>query len=127
MAYATVEQYRDFTKDQTTVDDYVTAALEEASELIDELAAGALYDTGEDGLPTDADVIDLFMRAACAQAQYLIVLDDPTGAKATYTSVSVGSVSYSRAGTVNRGLRYAPRAITLLRNADVLPTFTIRW
>jgi hypothetical protein len=127
-AYAMADDYREWSGDQATDSGQLTIVLNRASEVVDEMAAGALYDTDGQGMPTAADVIDVFMRATCAQAQFMLELDDLTGAKATFSSVSVGSVSYARSGNgPGKGARYAPHAVTILTNADVLPSFTIRW
>ncbi|WP_066360267.1 hypothetical protein [Herbidospora mongoliensis] len=58
----------------------------------------AVYDVDDDGLPTAAKVITALMEATCAQVEWWIEHgDDGTGAGADYTSVTAGSISYSRA------------------------------
>jgi hypothetical protein len=121
--YATLEQYRTETRDAVASDAAVEDMLPRASLRLDELLVGALYPTDEDGMPTDADTVNVFMRATCAQAQFMLVQDDPTGAKSAYQNVSVGSVSYSRAqGSQGVGVdRFAPEAVSILHVEGVLP------
>lgn len=127
--YATPEQYRTETGDVTSSDDQVQAILPRASLRLDEILVGVIYDTDTDGMPTDTGTAEVFMRATCAQAQFMLVQDDPTGAKHGFTNVSVGSVSYSRAPE-SAGVgadRYAPDAVSILHVEGVLPVNTLSY
>jgi hypothetical protein len=121
--YATLEQYRDQPGGSAYADDKVTDMLPRASLRLDELIVGAFYDTDTDGQPTDALTAEVFMRATCAQAQFMLVQDDPTGAKGAFQNVSVGGVSYSRAQE-STGVgkdRFAPEMVSILRTEGILP------
>lgn len=121
--YATLADYRGYTGDQSTPDLRVTALLGRASSgPIDRALIGAVYATDPQGYPTDAGLMDVVMKATCEQALFMVDLDDDTGAKARFTSVTVGNVSFQRApntaGTTRIPL--APMAMDLLQVAGVL-------
>jgi hypothetical protein len=121
--YATVQQYRDVTKDEATPDDRVEMWLQLASEALDIALIGAIYKVDADEMPTDPKVAGVFVRACCRQAQYEIANNDPAQVKDQYTSSSVGGVSYGRAASATgRALPpLAPRALAILQVAGVLP------
>lgn len=120
--YATVAQYRAQTQDLNTPDSRVLVNLQRASEDIDLHTIGAVYAVNANGMPTDAMVIDAFMRACCAQCQFLLADNDPTGVKRQYTSTSIGGVSQARAAAVTALPMppLAPRAASILHVAGVL-------
>lgn len=122
--YATVAQYRTVTKDQATPDAIVQTWLELASETLDVVLVGAVYATDDDSMPTDAIVIDAFMRACCRQAEFEAANNDPALVKDQYTSTNVGGVGLTRApSATHRALPpLAPRAAAILRVAGVLPS-----
>ncbi|WP_242890795.1 hypothetical protein [Actinomadura litoris] len=100
--------------------------LQQASEDIDELLIGAVYDVDDNHLPTDSRVTDAIKRATCAQAHYIRESGDETGAKAQITSVNVGSIGYSRNRLISESKartssKYAGRALTILRTERLLP------
>ena len=121
--YATLQQYRDETRDSATPDAKVEDKLPRASLRLDELLIGAFYDTDDTGAPTDELTAEVFMRATCAQAQFMVARDDDTGAKGGMQNVSVGGVSYSRAqeSTGVGADRFAPEAVSILRTEGILP------
>lgn len=101
-----------------------------ASGTVDRIALGAVYDVDSEELPTLAKVRDAFMRAACEQALFMAETGDTTGAKARYTSASIGSVAWSRAGDAPSALgqvEFAPQAVTILRNEGLAPTYLSTW
>lgn len=124
MAYATVG-YFEIYLDGEPLPPYPERLLDRASELIDEMLIGAIYETDADGEPTDPADIDTLKKATCAQAQYMAALGDETGALAQFTSASAGAVSFGRAigstGKATAASRYAPQAVTVLRTAGFLP------
>jgi hypothetical protein len=120
--YATVAQYRAETEDQITPEMLVRKWLRKASKVIDHATIGAVYAHTPNGMPTDGIVIQAFMQATCAQAEFMIADNDPTGVKRQYQSTSMGGVSLTRAqGTT--GLVFpplAPEAAMILHTAGVL-------
>lgn len=129
--FATVDQYRTRTGDQSTSDADVELLLVRASADVDELLIGAIFATDDAGMPTDTDLLDVLMRATCAQAEYVAVLDDPTGALGQYQSLTVGGISRTLAGAGGKGSsgpeRFGPRTVSILRTAGLLPSYAIRW
>jgi hypothetical protein len=121
--YASVAQYRAWSGDQWPPDERMTVLLQRASEDLDGNLVGAVYPVNQNGMPTDAMVIDVFMRACCAQAQFLAADNDITGVKRQYSSTSMGGVSLTRvaAMTATPFPPLAPRAASILRTAGVLP------
>lgn len=103
----------------------VTADIEDrlaiASRDIDWLVMTAVYDTDEDGAPTDEDVAETLRDATIAQASWGI---DPSAGLAAgdlpagFTSVSLGSASMTKAKAapevVIGGIAYNPRVLMIL-------------
>lgn len=92
---------------------------------IDELLKTAVYDVDVNGMPTDAAAIAACKAACCEQAEWMVGTGDVDGLGLVdaYTSVSIGSVSLSRAqGGASGGstLRYAPNAVSVLERAGLL-------
>jgi len=120
--YATVAQYRNETGDQATPVSRVEVMLRKATRVIDHHTMGAVYEHTPNGMPSAAVVIQAFMQATCAQAEFMIADNDPTGVKRQYTSTSMGGVSLTRApGTT--GMPFpplAPEAAMILHTAGVL-------
>jgi hypothetical protein len=122
--YASIAQYRAWSRDQFTPDDLVAMYLQRATEDLDIALVAAVYPTNDNGMPTDAMVIDCFARATCAQVQFLIADNDPAGIKRQYSSTSMGGVSQTRvaAMTAMPMPPLAPRAAAILHTAGVLPS-----
>jgi hypothetical protein len=114
--YATVAQYQAFTGDTATPAARITALLRAASEVIDGALVGAVYPTDADSMPTVPAHIDLFQRATCAQAEFMLADGDPTGVKSQYSSVSFAGMSSTRSQAAQgRALiPLAPRAAQIL-------------
>lgn len=125
--YATLGAYRAWSGDTITPDLLVSVNLRRASEDIDNALIGAVYAVNGNGMPTDAMVIDAISRAACAQCQYLLADNDPTGVKKQYTSTNVGGVTTTRAkSTVAPQFPLlGPRAAQILHTVGVLPSATL--
>lgn len=84
-------------------------ALAAASREVDGMLLCAVYDVDADGYPTDPDHIVALRDATCAQADYAAGQGDPYGVGSDrITSVSLGSLSYSRAAPP-AGQTAAPR------------------
>lgn len=123
--YATLDQLIDYLEPDPPPAN-AERLLRRASERLDELLVGAVYDVDDNDLPVDDDVADALMRATCAQVQYMADGQDETGGKAAFTSVSVGGVSYSRnvsaGGSALQSLpRHAPQAVGILQVEGLLP------
>lgn len=125
--YATVAQYRAWSGDQITPDALVSVRLQRASEDIDNALIAAVYAVNANGMPTDPMVINAFMRACCAQCQFLMADNDDAGVKRQYSSTSMGGVSQSRipSATGNALPPLAPRAAQILHTAGVLPSASL--
>lgn len=119
MVYATEADLQDYLRRMPPDDaEYL---LDLASEDVDDLLVGALYDVDDEGRPTRPQDIKAIKRATCAQAIFLSEGKDPTGAMAGFSSVSVGSVAYTRSSRSDAPGRYSSRAISVLRTAGLLP------
>lgn len=121
--YATAAQYQAWSGDTSTPEQTVTVTLMRASEDIDCYLIGAVYQVNANGMPLDAMVIDAFMRAACAQCQFLLADNDVSGVKRQYISTAVAGVSTTRAPamTATEFPPLASRAASILHTAGVLP------
>ncbi|MEO3860872.1 hypothetical protein [Acrocarpospora sp. B8E8] len=101
--------------------------LERASRLVEEKLLCAIYDTDDDGLPTDAAVADAMMRATVEQvAAWSPIGEDGTGVTDHYGSVKLGSASLSRgsgsSGGSDKGSvaeELAPQALMILQQAGL--------
>lgn len=127
--YATRADYEDFTDGDHAEEseDVVNAKLRRASIVIDGLTRRSVYDTDEDGYPTDPDVSEAFKEATCAQMAWFDATDDITGAESQDGTVSILSVTLGARGrTTGNGApeagasRIAPEAIEILRTAGLL-------
>lgn len=120
--YATFAQYQAWSGDRVTPQSRVTPMLQRASEDLDGNLVGAVYPVNAAGMPTDPFVINVFMRACCAQCQFLLAGNDPAGIKPLYQSTSMGGVSQTRAaGTTGYALPpLGPRAWQILHTHGAL-------
>jgi hypothetical protein len=120
--YATVEEFTAYL-DPDPVPANASRLLKSASRRLDGMLIGAVYPTDTDGMPTDADLLDLFREAVCLQAQYIAALNDETGANANVSTQTVGKVSITRAlSLVGDGTpRVSPDMVELLRASRLMP------
>jgi hypothetical protein len=125
VVYATAADYAAYTGQDAPAG--IGAVLARASERIDELLVGAVYDVDPvTELPTDPKEREAIARATCAQAAWSLAVGDPYGVAAAFKSVSIGSVKLDRAGGGEGGsARHAPDAASILRTAGLLPGFVI--
>lgn len=113
MSYATTTDTDLATEDQ----------LERASLAVDKALIGALYDTDNDGLPTDTTVAEALKKATILQARAIAAVDAGPALK----SASVGSASYSYADRIPDGLTLpaggglCPDAESVLQLAGLTP------
>lgn len=123
MAYATEEEFAAFL-DPEPLPANARRLLDTASDQIDELLVGAVYDTDEVGDPVGLNLSKVFAKAVIYQAQYLKETGDETGANANVSSMSQGGLSIARAlrGSSGSGRtpRYSENAIGVLRTGGLL-------
>jgi hypothetical protein len=102
--------------------------LRSASIEIEGLTRFAVFDTDDDGYPTDADVADALKEATCAIVEHWEDTGDPRGVEAAQGAVKILSVSL---GTTSSGdskesprdklaARIGDKAVTILSNAGLL-------
>lgn len=78
--------------------------LEAASDLLDTtILLSAAYCTDDAGAPTDPIVVEALRDAVCAQVRWWDETGDELGSAGTVQSVSIGSVSLTRAATAGPG------------------------
>lgn len=128
MAYATLEDLQKYLGDDPGAG--AQRQLERASDLVDAVLVGAIYDTDTSGDPTDAAVIASLRSAVCAQVEYWIAKGDELGLEDQFDVVELGSARLERRssqGTAT-GLnprspeaRLAPRARDFLITAGLWP------
>jgi hypothetical protein len=102
--------------------------LAHATREVEDLLKHAIYDTDDDGEPTDADVIAACNDAVCAAVEWWIEAGDEHGARSLYTSVTIGSVSLGRASGGTKDIPPIGRAVgPILRRAGLLNTQPAHW
>jgi hypothetical protein len=121
--YASVAQYRNWSGDQVTPAQRVSVALQRATEQMDVALVAAVYRVDADGMPLDAALANVLVRATSAQAQYIIAVNDDANVKREYSSTSFAGVSAARAAGMQALALppIAPQALAILRVAGVLP------
>lgn len=121
VVYATSDDYAAFTGQPAP--EGTDAALARASERIDELLIGAVYDVDEQEMPTDPVKREAITRATCAQAAWSLALGDPYGVAAAFKDISIGSVRLGGRNTEGGSPRHAPDAARILHVAGLLPGY----
>jgi hypothetical protein len=126
--YATGADYGRLAEDDFEGDEQkLGKRLRAASIEVEKLVRLAVYDTDDDGYPTDSDVAEAFTEATCAIVEHWSITDDPTGAEAILGAVKIGSVSLggqsNKAGDQMAGeklaARIGSRAVDILRNTGL--------
>lgn len=127
--YATPSDYTKFAEDDWDGDpEKLEKRLRSASIEVEKLTRLSVFDTDDDGYPTDADDTEAFAEATCAIVEHWGITDDPTGAEATAGAVKIGSVSLGTTSanqdnaTARDRLtrRIGERAIDVLTNAGLI-------
>ncbi|WP_448319235.1 hypothetical protein [Streptomyces sp. CO7] len=125
--YATEADLTDYL-DPDPVPANAARLLNRASAKLDQLLIGAVYDTDDDGLPTDPALAEVFREAVCIQAAYIAALGDETGANANVASMTLGNQTITRALGNARGSggatstpRVSQDVIDLLKVHGLLP------
>ena len=122
MVYATADDLIDYLD---PVPDDAELRLTRASRLVDQALLTAVYDVDEQGLPTEQRVIDALREATCEQVTaWAAGGEDGTGAAGQYASVSIGSVSLTRAasgasGSGSAATGLCPQAWMILQQAGL--------
>lgn len=121
--YASVSQYRTETGDTWTPSARVQRALKDGSSTLDRAMIGARYVVDANAMPTDPGIAEVFMRAVCAQAEFVIANNDLSHVKSQYASTSVSGVSATRTASAQGQVfpPLAPRAAEILQNVGALP------
>ena len=121
--YATVPEYQGWSGDSQTPAAQITVTLRRASEVIDRAMIGASYRTDADGMPTDPGIIDVFMRATCAQCQFMLANNDLANVKSQYSLTSMGGMPVTRTPSAQGQVfpPLAPQAAAILQVAGALP------
>ena len=103
------------------IDGATAITLRRASEDVDVILRGAIYDVDEAGYPADPAVVDLLATMTAEQVAWYGEVGDETGIAAA-SGGSIGSVSLPQVGggMANGEGMYAPRARRLARNSELL-------
>lgn len=127
--YASPQDYARLAEEDWDADEAVLKKrLRSASIEVEKLTRRSVYDTDDDGYPTDSDISEAFTEATCAIAEYWGITDDPTGAEATEGAVRILSVSLGTTSSNNDNLterqklerRIGTRGIDILANAGLI-------
>lgn len=116
MAYATTSDLGEWL-DPEPVPSNAARLLEQASDDLDEVLIGAVYDVD------DPDVLAVLKAACVRQVHWLMERDDETGANSDVQSMTVGQRSFTRravGSAAGAAPRIGPRAAQKLRNAGLL-------
>ena len=116
MAYASVDDLTSWLAPDPAPDTAMRL-LEQASDVLDELLVGAVYD------PDDPEVVEVLRRACVRQAHWMIERDDETGASSDIQSMATGQRSFSRRVSAPGSpavQRVAPAAAGVLRTSGLL-------
>lgn len=119
MSYATVDELEDHLDGDPTPA-HPERLLDRASERVDEMLIGAVYDG------TDPDVTAALKRATLLQAQWMA--PDETGQRAQFSSMSTGGVSWTRAQRQGGGVtdsRFSPDALSYIRTSGLLAGLSV--
>jgi hypothetical protein len=126
--YAKVSDLKKFlgVEELDASDTEAKAGLRRASNEVRGLTRTTVYETDDDGLPTDTAVLEAFKDATCAFVAYWDETGDITGGNAIAGPVKILSVTLG--GTATGGAssrsaadaRRADEAVTILRNAGLI-------
>jgi len=120
--YATQADYESSPYGATPAPADITNRLAVASGDIDELALSGVYDVDNTGLPTNSAIVAAFKAATIAQAKHTLAREAQTVPAATEVAIGTARVKYGAAVSAVPVLgRFSPAALTILRNAGVLP------
>ena len=121
--YASPADYQEWSGDTQTPQAQVGIMLRRATEVIDRALIGAAYATDANSMPSDPGIINVLMRATCAQCQFMLANNDPAAVKSQYSYTSQGGMQVSRAASAQGQVfpPLAPQAAAILQTAGALP------
>jgi hypothetical protein len=119
--YATQADYEESPYGASPAPADITNRLTVASDDIDDLARSAVYDVDSTGLPTKAEVIAAFKSATIAQAKHTLAREAQSASGATEVGIGSARVKYETAVPVQPLGRFSSAALTILRNAGIVP------
>lgn len=120
--YATQADYESSPYGATPAPADITNRLTVASDDVDEMTLSGVYDVDNTGLPTNTEVLAAFKKATIAQAKHTIDREAQAAPAATEVAIGTARVKYGAAVSAVPALgRFSPAALTILRNAGVLP------
>lgn len=131
LVFATTAEYDSFAEEPFDGTDIVLGKrLRSASIEVEKLTRRAVYETDDEGYPTDADVADAMSEATCAIVEYWESTDDPDGAESIAGAVKIGSVSLGTTSSAQTSKspyerlleRIGTRAVDILTNAGLIPS-----
>lgn len=120
----------DFTEGEAPAD--VEKLLNRASIHVDGMVINAVYETDDDGYPTDLDVLETLRDATLAQAAYWLETGDTSGAMAGNQSMGIGSVNIGGIKSTGdtpqskNASRHAPEAVEILKLSGLYTAVTGR-
>jgi hypothetical protein len=127
--YASASDYEAAAEDPFDGDESkLSKRLRAASVEVEKLTRLAVYDTDDDGYPTDQDIADAFTEATCAIVEHWADTDDPRGTDAVQGAVKILSVSLGTTSSSTENLsardklarRIGERAFDVLTNAGLI-------
>lgn len=121
MAYATTADLQAYLG-LSVLPDAARLLLERASRDVDDALVCAMYDSGDDGMPTDPPIAAALRDATLEQVAWWLALgdDEGLGVASVFAAISIGSVSMSgRAGGGGPGV-LGDQARKILQGAGLL-------
>lgn len=130
--YASHGDLVDYFPESVTVPDEpeATRVLTRASERVDIEIRTALYDVDDDGMPTDAAVIEALKLATCAQVLDWTETDDELDMIGRFGSVTAGQITISGRGNGSSNgstPQLCKQAMVHLRLGGLTPGFVISY
>ncbi|GAA4928789.1 hypothetical protein GCM10023224_05110 [Streptomonospora halophila] len=127
--YATAQEWVDYSE-LSAEPARASFWLRRASRDVDVALIGVVYEVDSvTQQPADADVAEALQQATIEQADMLVAVNDPTGAKSRWDSVSVGQVTYKRrGGSAGDDVKLSSAAADILRLQGLTPqVWTAGW
>lgn len=129
--YADAAALAAYPRGEAVPGDAADHALRTASRVVDELLHAIVYDTDDDGLPTDVDIAEAMAEATCAIALEAYTTGALTaGATKQWQQIKVGNVSLGASSTkdaamVVLGLPVPATALVALRSVGTVGVWVV--